>query len=75
MKTIVNLVDDFRPGGIRSLLDDMADAAAWPDAHWQTQIINSRRQNYLPCKHPRFDKVALPCRDINRPLSCLFIGK
>ncbi len=50
MRTIVNLVDDFRPGGIRSLLDDIARAAVWPDMLWQVQIVNSSRPIKLECK-------------------------
>ena len=41
MKTVINLVDDYRPGGIRSLLDDMDSALGKPGLNWQVQVVNS----------------------------------
>lgn len=41
MKTTVNLIDDPRPGGIRSLLDDMRGAGLWPDDRWQVRAVDS----------------------------------
>lgn len=41
MKTVINLVDDYRPGGIRSLLDDMEPALRKPGCNWLVQVVNS----------------------------------
>jgi glycosyltransferase involved in cell wall biosynthesis len=43
MKSIVNLVDDFRPGGIRSLLDDMASSGPWRPQDWEIDVVNASR--------------------------------
>lgn len=43
MKSIVNLVDDFRPGGIRSLLDDMKKSGPWGAKDWEIAIVNASR--------------------------------
>ena len=43
MKTVINLVDDYRPGGIRSLLDDMAKAPGWQQWNWEIAVVDSSR--------------------------------
>ncbi|MBT8083283.1 MAG: glycosyltransferase [Gammaproteobacteria bacterium] len=48
MKKIINLIDDARPGGIRSLLDDMAAAGLWAGDSWKVQAVDS-------CKPIRLD--------------------
>ena len=40
MKRIVNLIDDARPGGIRSLLDDMTSAGVFPADGWLIRTVN-----------------------------------
>ncbi len=41
MKTVINLIDDNRAGGVRSLLDDMATALGKPGRNWLVQVVNS----------------------------------
>ena len=43
MKTIINLIDDNRPGGIRSLLEDMSNAGVWGTEEWQVQSVDSTK--------------------------------
>lgn len=48
MKKTLNLVDDFQPGGIRSLLEDMSNAGIWPSDSWHVRTVN-------PCMPIRLD--------------------
>ncbi len=41
MRTIVNLVDDYRPGGIRSLLEDMEKTGFSRMLEWQVKVVDS----------------------------------
>ena len=50
MKTVVNLIDDTNPGGIRSLLNDMADTGLWPGDAWRIRAVNSCAPVRLDCK-------------------------
>lgn len=43
MKTIVNLIDDPRPGGIRSLLVDMSNAGVWRRENWEVRTVDPVR--------------------------------
>lgn len=56
MKRTINLIDDDRPGGIRSLLDDMANAGVWQSDDWQVRKVD-------PCKPirlgDRFDTIVI----------------
>ncbi|MEL7450061.1 MAG: glycosyltransferase family 4 protein [Pseudomonadota bacterium] len=40
MKKTLNLIDDPRPGGIRSLLDDIDAAGLWPCDRWEVRTVN-----------------------------------
>ena len=47
MKKITHLIDDPRPGGIRSLLSDMSSAGVWPQESWEIRTVDPTRPIHL----------------------------
>lgn len=43
MKRVLNLVDDFRMGGIKTLLSDLAESSLSQQYDWHVRTVNSRK--------------------------------
>ena len=54
MNTTINLVDDYRPGGIRSLLEDMAPEFLSPNIDWRVIECDSTALPAMPAETNTF---------------------
>ncbi|MEM7431056.1 MAG: glycosyltransferase family 4 protein [Pseudomonadota bacterium] len=70
MKQTINLIDDPRPGGIRSLLDDMSSAGIWGTEEWQIRNVNPVRPIVLG---RRYDTIVVHYSMAWRKLPALFL--
>jgi len=70
VKNTINLIDDPRPGGIRSLLDDMATAGIWPCDSWDVRAVNSAAPIRLDGK---YDSIVVHFSMAWRKLPALFL--